>query len=296
MIELVNLAPGVTEMDDQCDVTCTGTNFVSNGSRGSTADILTDGASVTNSEPNGGITAATYLPSPEAVEEFKVEQTNFSAEYGFSGASVVNMITRSGTNKFHGSAYDFVRDQIFDANNWFNDHYGNPIAPLRRNNYGFTIGGPIIKNKTFFFFDYDGLRQTTQGSAQAGVPTDLMRTGDFGEVCSQQGGTFDNTGLCSVQAGQIWDPYSGTYDSSVGGAVRSTFIPFNNVGTYISPGNPNLPANLEPTPGMPGNLIDPVAQKMLSLLSEAEHHLVERHLPELVRIRVKPELQRPVRH
>lgn len=269
VIELVNLAPGVTAMDDQCDVTCTGTNFVSNGSRGSTADILTDGASVTNSEPNGGITAATYLPSPEAVEEFKVEQTNFSAEYGFSGGSVVNMVTRSGTNKFHGSAYDFVRNQIFDANTWFNDHYGNPIAPLSRNNYGFTIGGPIIKNKTFFFFDYDGLRQTTQGSAQAGVPTDLMRTGDFSEVCSQQGGTFDNTGLCSVQAGQIWDPYSGTYDSSVGGAVRSTFIPYNNVGTYISPGNPNLPANLEPTPSLPGNLIDPVALKMFSYFPKA---------------------------
>ena len=98
VIELVNLAPGITAMDDQCDVTCTGTNFVSNGSRGAQADILTDGASVTNAEPNGGITQATYLPSPEAVEEFKVEQTNFSAEYGFSGASVVNMITRSGTS------------------------------------------------------------------------------------------------------------------------------------------------------------------------------------------------------
>src|SRR5579863_1053975 len=104
VIALTALAPGVTEMDDQCSEfagngTCTGTNFVSNGSRGSTADILTDGASVTNSEPNGGITQATYLPSPEAVEEFKVQQTNFSAEYGFSGASIVNMITRSGTNQ-----------------------------------------------------------------------------------------------------------------------------------------------------------------------------------------------------
>ena len=72
-------------MDDQCGATCTGTNFVSNGSRGRQADILTDGASVTNSEPNGGVTQATYVPSPEAIEEFKVEQTNFSAEYGFSG-------------------------------------------------------------------------------------------------------------------------------------------------------------------------------------------------------------------
>src|ERR1700739_4282427 len=115
---LTSLAPGVTEMDDQCQEPCLGTNFVSNGSRGATADILADGASVTNSEPNGGITSATYVPSPEAVEEFKVQQTNFTAEYGFSGASVVNVIGRSGTNKFHGSGYEFFRDASLDANNW----------------------------------------------------------------------------------------------------------------------------------------------------------------------------------
>ena len=102
---LTSLAPGVTAMDDQCPEPCLGTNFVSNGSRGATADFLLDGASVTNSEPNGGITSVTYLPSPEAVEEFKVQQTNFSAEYGFSGSSVVNVIGRSGSNKFHGSVY-----------------------------------------------------------------------------------------------------------------------------------------------------------------------------------------------
>ena len=271
VIELVNLAPGITAMDDQCDVTCTGTNFVSNGSRGAQADILTDGASVTNAEPNGGITQATYLPSPEAVEEFKVEQTNFSAEYGFSGASVVNMITRSGTNKFHGSAYDFVRDAVLDSNNWFANHFGQPIPPLRRNNYGFTVGGPIRKNKTFFFFDYDALRATTQSTNQAGVPSDLMRAGDFGEVCSQQGGTFDGTGRCSVDQGQLWDPYQRSYDSNVGAAIwnnANSFIPYNNLALYISPGSPNLPANLQPAPGVPGNLIDPVAQKMLSYFPE----------------------------
>ena len=148
---------------------------------------------------------------PEAIEEFKVEQTNFSAEYGFSGGSVVDMVTRSGTNKFHGSAYDFVRDQVLDANNWFANHYGVPIAPLRRNNYGFTIGGPIFKNKTFFFFDFDALRQTGMSTAQAGVPSDLMRAGDFGEVCSEQGGSFNAAGRCSVDAGQIWDPYTSVY-------------------------------------------------------------------------------------
>ena len=268
VVALTSLAPGVTEMDDQCGPDCTGTNFVSNGSRGSTADILSDGASVTNSEPNGGITAATYLPSPEAVEEFKVQQTNFSAEYGFSGASVVNMITRSGTNAFHGSAYDFFRDDSLDANDWFANRNGDPIPPLRRNNYGFTFGGPIFKNKTFFFVDYDGLRSSGLSTATAGVPTDLMRAGDFGEVCAAQGGDFDANGRCSVDAGQIWDPYSGTFDENAGGAVRSTFIPFNNLATYISAGSPNLPANLQPAPGVKGNLIDPVSQKIMSLFPE----------------------------
>ena len=270
VITLTSLAPGVTEMDDQCDATCTGTNFVSNGSRGSTADILTDGASVTNSEPNGGVTQATYLPSPEAIEEFKVQQTNFSAEYGFSGASVVNMITRSGTNKFHGSAYDFVRDSIFDANDWFANRFGQPLPPLRRNNYGFTLGGPIIKNKTFFFVDYDGLRSSGLSTATFGVATDLMRNGDFGEVCAAQGGSFNNAGRCSVDAGQIWDPYRRFFDPGTGSAVRNdnnSFIPFNNLATYTSPGSSKLPANLQP-PNTPGNLIDPVAQNMLKLFPE----------------------------
>jgi len=271
VIDLTSLAPGVTEMDDQCNAGCTGTNFVSNGSRGAQADILTDGASVTNSEPNGGITAATYVPSPEAVEEFKVEQTNFSAEYGFSGASVVNMITRSGTNKFHGSLYDFIRNSYFDANDWFNNQAGNPLPPLHRHNYGGTIGGPIIKNKTFFLFDYDGLRSTGLNTARFGVPTDAMRAGNFGDVCAAQQGVFDSNGRCSVDAGQIWDPYQRTYDSNVGAPVwlnSNAYIPYNDLSTYISPGSPNLPSNLEPTPGVAGNLIDPVGQNMLNLFPE----------------------------
>ena len=114
---------------------------------------------------------------------------------------------------------------------------------MHRNNFGGTIGGPIIRNKTFFFFDYDGTRQSSAGTYQAGVPTDAERTnGDFGEVCTAQGGTFDGTGMCSVPAGQIWDPYTGVYVANAqgAGAVRSAFIPYNNIGAYTSPGNPNL--------------------------------------------------------
>jgi len=257
---LTALAPGVTEMNDSCPEPCFGTNFVSNGSRGANSDFLLDGASATNSEPNGGITAVTYLPSPEAVEEFKVQQTNFSAEYGFSGASVVNVVSRSGTNKFHGSVYEFLRDDSLDANDWFSNHFGDPIPPLRRHNYGGTIGGPIFKNKTFFFFDYDGLTRTGLSTATGAVPSDAERAGDFGELCAANEGTFDGSGRCSADAGQIWDPYSGSFNSAAGGILRSTFIPNNNLATYASPGGPN--------PNVAGNLIDPVAQKIMTYFPE----------------------------
>ena len=267
VMDLTFLTPGVTEMDDQCR-NCGGTNFVSNGSRGATADILMDGASVTNFEPNGGVTQATYTPSPEAVDEFKVQQSNFSAEFGFSGASIINMVTRSGTNMFHGSGYDFIRNQVLDANNWFNNLNGIPIAPLRRNNYGGTFGGPILRNRTFFFFDWDGTRETTMSTSQAGVPSAAERAGDFGEVCAAQGGTFDSDGLCSVAQGQIWDPYSAYYDPDLGGPVRNTYIPYNNIAAYASPGSPNLNGTPYQLSGAAGDLIDPVAQNMMNLFPE----------------------------
>jgi hypothetical protein len=278
VMNLTYLAPGVTDADDQCSEVqgCTGTNFVINGSRSSGADVLLDGASATNFEPNGGITSVTYLPSPEAVEEYKLQQSNFSAEYGFSGASVVNMVTRSGTNSFHGSAYDFIRNTIGDANDWFNDR-ATPVIPIpqvHRHNFGGTIGGPIFKNKTFFFFDYEGVRASNPETHTAGVPSAAERTGDFGEICAANGGTFDSKGMCSATAGQLWDPYSvgpNSYNSSDGGPIRNTFIPYNNIATYISAGSPNLPSSLEPTPGMKGNLIDPVAQKVLNLFPAANN-------------------------
>lgn len=268
VLDFVGLAPGVNDQSDQNSVGDTGTNFISNGSRGASADILMDGTSITNFEPNGGITQVTYTPSAEAVEEFKVQQSNFSAEYGFSGASVVNMITRSGTNSFHGSAYDFIRNQITDANNWFNNEFGIPIPPVHRNNYGGTFGGPVFKNKLFFFFDWDGTRSSDMSTYQAGVPSAAERKGDFGEICAANGGSFDANGLCNVITGQLYDPYSGTFQTPAdgpAGAYRSAYIPFNNIATYTSPGNPNLNGTPYQLSHAPGNLLDPVAQKMMQL-------------------------------
>ena len=272
VIDFLELAPGMNNQSDSNSVGDTGTNFISNGSRGANSDILMDGASITNFEPNGGITAVTYTPSPDAVEEFKVQQTNFSAEYGFTGATVVNMVTRSGTNSFHGSAYDFIRNQLTDANNWFNNAGNQPLPPVHRHNYGGTVGGPILKNRTFFFFDWDGTRDSGMGTYKAGVPSAAERAGDFGELCAAAGGTFDETGLCSEMAGQIYDPYSGTYqtpDNGPAGAYRSSFIPNNNLAAYSSPGNPNLNGTPYQLTDGAGNLIDPVGQKLMNLFPVA---------------------------
>jgi hypothetical protein len=268
--DLAFLAPGVSIVDPQCaPPNCyLQNNFISNGSRNATADFLIDGVSSSNFEQNSGLLQPLYQPSVDAVEEFNVEQSNFSAEHGFSASTVVNIVTRSGTNAFHGSAYGFFRNAKFDANQWFNDFNGTPKPSFRNDDFGATIGGPIRKNKTFFFADYEGTRTRSAAQGTGSVPTTNMRKGDFGELCGLNGGTFI-AGQCSVLAGQLWDPYSftGNTDPNTGSIIRDTFIPFNNLATYASPGNTALngtPYQVR-SPGTAGNLIDPVAAKLFQL-------------------------------
>jgi Carboxypeptidase regulatory-like domain len=262
--DLAYLTPGVTEADSKCQ-SCSANNFISNGGRNATADMLLDGVTVTNFEQNSGVQVPTYTPSVDAVEEFTVQQTNFGAEYGFSGGTIVNMVTRSGTNQFHGSLYEFFRNQKLDANDWFSNRAGVSLPPLRKNNFGGTVGGPIKKDKIFFFFDYDGTRERSASNNSAGVPSPAERTGDFGELCGNAGGTFDANGMCSSDSGQLWDPYTGVYDASAGGPVRSGFIPYNNLATYTSPGSPVLNGTPYQVPSGAGNLIDPVALKLFQM-------------------------------
>jgi hypothetical protein len=264
VMTLAYLTPGVVSpQNGQVSTGTYGNNFVANGGRSSSADVLMDGVSTTNYEQNGSLQVISYMPSPDAVQEFKIQTSNFSAEFGFSGSTVVNMITRSGTNTFHGTAYDYIRNQKLDANNWFANGSGIPIPAQQWNNYGASLGGPIKKNKSFFFADFDGLRSKSGTTSTFGVPSVAERTGDFGELCGYNGGTFDLTGMCSAPAGQIWDPYSGTYNAAAGGPIRSTFIPFNNMATYSSAGNPNLNGTGYQLAQGAGNLMDPVALKLM---------------------------------
>ncbi|HVN79695.1 MAG TPA: carboxypeptidase-like regulatory domain-containing protein, partial [Terriglobia bacterium] len=256
VFDLATLAPGVHRRDGG------GTepiNFISNGSRNETSDILLDGVSATSFEQNSGILDPLYIPSVDSVQEFKIQQSNFSAEIGFSGATVINMVTRSGNNAFHGSAWEFLRNNVLTANNWFNNASGTPLAPRRYNLFGGTVGGPLKKDKTFFFFSYEGTRDINAGTYTAGVPSAAMRKGDFGEICAEG---FDSSGKC-LGDGQLWDPYSGVYDSDLSGDVRSRFIPYNNLATYVSPGNPKLAGTSLQPPAKPGNLIDPAAYNIM---------------------------------
>src|SRR2546425_11693489 len=101
-------------------------------------------------------------------------QNNYTPEEGFTGNTYVNMVLRSGTNAYHGSVYDFLRNDKLDANNFFTNQVpapGNKIPPLRRNQYGLTFGGPIKKDKTFFFVDWEGTREHSGATHNAGVPS-----------------------------------------------------------------------------------------------------------------------------
>lgn len=265
VFDLALLTPGVSQPAGSTFGSNTmANNFISNGGRNAQADILIDGVSTVGTEQNTAIVDPLYTPSVDAVQEFKVQQSNFSAEVGFTAGTVVNVVSRSGTNDFHGSVYEFFRNDKLNANNYFNNQAGIPIAPIRWNQFGGTFGGPIKKNRTFFFVDYEGTRARSSVTESAGVPSQAMRNGDFGEICGYNGGTFDSNGLCSEAAGQIWDPYTGVFDPDQDGPVRQNVIPFNNLATYTSPGNPNIAA-VHPIPNGPGNIIDPVAFKMIQL-------------------------------
>lgn len=149
-------------------------NGGTDGGTGSVNYYLDGGTNMTFLRNTGNI-----LPNPDAIQEFRVQTNAYSAEYGRFANGIINVLTKSGTNKFHGSLYEYYRDDEFNANEW-----GSVVArpPYRRNQFGGSIGGPIKKDKTFFFFSYAGLRQlTNQFLSGARVPSALERVGNFTE-------------------------------------------------------------------------------------------------------------------
>ncbi|HUK24409.1 MAG TPA: TonB-dependent receptor [Terriglobales bacterium] len=182
---LVFLNAGVSEVAGSgvADNYPTGTNFVSNGQRNATAEIRVDGALITSPEQGeGGNTNVYYEPSVEVVQEFKVQNNSFSSEFGSNGGTVVNMALKSGTNAFHGSAWWFTQHGWLDANDFFSNQAGLPRPDHSRNQYGFSLGGPIKKDKAFFFIDLERVLQNAPVQVVGTVPTALERQGDFSQT------------------------------------------------------------------------------------------------------------------
>ena len=148
--------------------------FSSNGQRSTSNNFMVDG--VDNNDYFGG--SAAQLPSIDSIQEFEVQTNTFSAEYGRNTGSVVNLVTKSGSNSLHGSLYEFFRNDVLDARNYFNDTQFAKSA-LRLNQFGGTLGGPIIKNKTFYFLNYEGFRRRAGITRITNVPTLAERAGMF---------------------------------------------------------------------------------------------------------------------
>ena len=229
---LVFLAAGVTESAGSGinDSYPAGTNFVSNGQRNSTAEIRLDGTLTTAPEQGeGGTSNIYYQATVEALQEVKVQNNSFSSEYGNNGGTVIDEVMKSGTNRLHGSAYEFNQDSIFDARDYFNS---GPKPGHSQNQFGFSIGGPIVRNKTFFFGDFERVVSSNPVNIVATVPTAAQVSGDFSAAM-----TYDQNG--NPVQNQIFDPFQ------------------IDPNAYARPAYPNNT--------IPSSEIDPVGQAILKL-------------------------------
>jgi hypothetical protein len=149
-----------------------------NGNREQANSYILDGTEINQTIDN----RISYNPAPAAIQEIRIITNNADAEYGNASGGEVILVTKGGTNSFHGSVYDYLRNETLDANSWANHFAGIPKSSYTQNQFGATLGGAILKNKLFFFADYEGFRYHTGGAATASVPTAQMRTGDFSQV------------------------------------------------------------------------------------------------------------------
>jgi hypothetical protein len=216
--------------------------YTVNGARPTMMDTVIDG--VTASFPTvNGFTGISVFPSVDAIQEFKVLGANYPAEYGRSLGSVLNVVYKSGTNDFHGSAYEFFRDSAFDANSYFAKRAGQPLGDFNRSQFGGVAGGPIRRSRTFYMASFEGLRERRSANTTTTVPTLAQRNGDFSQTFAQNG-----------QLIRIFDPFTTRPNPSGSGFIRDQFA-----GNVIPAGQMD-PVALNvlkyfPLPNQPGNAV-----------------------------------------
>jgi len=185
----------------------------------------------------GYINLPIIIPTQDSIGEYKVQTNNQGAEWGKFSGGIVNLSTKSGTNTWHGSAYEFFRNKVLNANDYFHkrDQLSNGLKneppPWSQNQYGVQVGGPVIKDKTFFYVSWEQYRQRTGSPNTTTVPAAGMLNGDFSALCTSG---FTN-GVCNTPAGTIYDPY--TVNQATG--ARQPY--------GLDPGNPTCPGNCIPS-------------------------------------------------
>jgi hypothetical protein len=235
VLTLALLQPGVT--DDNPDDSSASQGFNIGGGRTDSVTYLLDGGLNNELLGNGVV----YNPNPDAVAEFRILTSNYTAEYGRNGAGVISVVTKSGTNQFHGSAFDFIRNTDFDSNAFFNIQAGLPRNNLKRNQFGGTFGGPILKDRLFFFTSYQGQRQVeTDVESEQTTFTPAELGGDFSQAVN--GGPDPNVAAflqtnpyfqpnASLAAQAIIDP--STIDPAAQAYIATGLIPTSPTGAFF---------------------------------------------------------------
>ena len=213
-------------------------NFGLNGGRVGDESILIDGA------PSQAVDWGGLLVSPlqDSVQEQQIIRNTYDAEYEKGGAGIVMLVTKGGSNKFHGEAYDYLQNSVLDANSWYNNEYGFPKAEFKQNQFGGNVGGPILKRYNLFFFGgYEGLRQPNTQTTLLTVPTQAQRSGDFSSTLNADG-TPD----------LIYNPFTTTgLDNTGTNFTRSSFVGNKIPASLINPVGQAI-VNLYPLPNRTG--------------------------------------------
>lgn len=219
---LLRLAPNVNFVENAfLDTSGFAINSASvNGSQSGSTAFFMDGGALNVLQEN----EVPVMPNVEMVEEFRVHTNSQSAEFGMNGGGAINVVTKSGTNHWHGSAYDFLRNDALDANSWANNRVGRQKNVLRFNQFGASLGGPVTLpkiyrgvNRTFFFGNYEGVRLRSTETQFTRVPLDLERQGDFSRTYIQDPRTRQ-----PILAG-LFDPATTRQNPAGAGYVRGPF-------------------------------------------------------------------------
>ncbi|MBV9887676.1 MAG: TonB-dependent receptor, partial [Acidobacteria bacterium] len=280
---LAQLAAGVNTPQADTRGNAASGAFAANGNRPAQNNYLLDGID-NNSDTVDFLNGTNYvvLPPVDAVEEFKVQTSDFSAEFGRSGAAVLNATIKSGTNSFHGAAWEFFRNDKLDAADFFENAGGIPKGELRQNQFGFTAGGPVVipkvfdgRNKVFFFGDYEGLRRV-QGTILTGsVPTDAERSSgytNFQDLITGQSSSApraDDLGRL-IPVGTVLDPAT-TRAVTAGVVDPVSGLPATTTGFVRDPFGTCAPSTTTFTMAacglniIPAGRLDPNAIKLLNL-------------------------------